>query len=1179
MPICPNKAMPEWKALVQGLKERSHKSTEADIDAMANLAFIRQGDGKIPDIENATRFLFKGKTKQIKQDAKEAFKAFKMGKREGVKEIKEGQKEFAKRVSEYLKGSERIRGVLSDKQVSSIIRKASKIGASEKAFKRFTDYFDRVVDDANYDADVSTAKKLQSQLTKPFAEAAGIIKRMKKVPVDDLSAENLRKFNEIAQRYVDSQKPVTSKDYRPFSVKDAEAQFSAIEESIKAKMIGEVEAAYEVLGLSSEEAEMLDEFMSAEDIDEYFDNLAEAKKKNIRDVMERVADYSILGLKEKLAIDSEVYLEKYGEETLKTLRRISDVDVRKIQDTKQLAQLTKIVDNAVTNDSNANIGTGEAIVVANENLPRLISATDGIVKGTVTPFAKFYYDTAIIFKRIFGDRKATAAVRALTGYEGVVTASGTAEVQTIKLKKDWDKFRKENNIDNSAETDLGIGVYSRLSDVRKGFENEDYLNEKKQLELTIDRLKSSKNNEDLTIGDYLSLIYDVAVKDNNTYEDFKKTFESTYPDEVKASKWVSDNMWKKKVDEFKVHAEENLNETFDDTEREGYHPKRYKKIEEIIEVQGPDQDTYFKLSMNPKETGRSKERILKDVLPKDKVVDYRFEYNTFKTYQEELFEINSYRYAKTFAFMSKLDGFDKVFGGRENANFVRETYNQQYGVLRYGKKNSDELSKSILVASARTAKNIGSAIALARPTQILTQSTPLINTIIQNRKYLYDVLRANLPSTTKLLDYAIIGARGVEMGAVGRAETTQALTYTKAQRGVKKIVTDFSQWTGRNRDRSLYLLAKADVTVAQKSFLSYYLKYMNEVADIPTTAKDLATEHLRIDDTRRQAISYAQQAVDETQGSSSRALLSQFKRNETGSAFGEIVRNIVMPFNNFASNTRARILEDGNKIIYGNASQRAEAAVDLAGTTLETAAFAAVNAFVVTGIYRYGLKNVLQYAFDLEDDQDFYDIMSKKFKVFYTSITREMLLSGFGSTVENAGIEILNRLAFTIQRLSAQESGVDYYDWLKKDPLFKPQFERKPDVVSNVLGNIGGYGIAFRTGETSWDETSAAISGKATKEFTFEKRIESDVKKKQMKLRGDVTQQIDLKDNERAFYLFMGLLNGTAVLTGLSDADIISAGESAKYGIERKQIPSGTGKLKGGVSKGKLSGGVGKGGL
>jgi hypothetical protein len=60
-------------------------------------------------------------------------------------------------------------------------------------------------------------------------------------------------------------------------------------------------------------------------------------------------------------------------------------------------------------------------------------------------------------------------------------------------------------------------------------------------------------------------------------------------------------------------------------------------------------------------------------------------------------------------------------------------------------------------------------------------------------------------------------------------------------------------------------------------------------------------------------------------------------------------------------------------------------------------------------------------------------------------------------------------------------------------------------------------------------------------------------------LRGDVAEKIYLEDNERAFYLFMGLLNGAAILTGLSDADITRAGEQAKYSIERQESPSRSG--------------------
>jgi hypothetical protein len=360
--------------------------------------------------------------------------------------------------------------------------------------------------------------------------------------------------------------------------------------------------------------------------------------------------------------------------------------------------------------------------------------------------------------------------------------------------------------------------------------------------------------------------------------------------------------------------------------------------------------------------------------------------------------------------MSQIKGFDALFGGAENANFIKETYNQQYKLLRYGRRNSDALSNSVGLSIARTARNIGTAIGLGRFTQVLTQATPAFNTMWQNPKYFYQVLRSGVSPEIKLFDYAIIGARGIEMGAVGRSETTQALSYTKTKRRLEGALTKFSQWTGRNRDRILKPLAVTDEAVARKSFLSYYLKYMNEEAGIPTTAEDLSTEHLRMDDTRRTAISYAQQAVDETQGSSGRVMLSELKRNDSGSTMAEIIKTIVMPFNNFASNTRARIIENGRKIVYGNKAQKVEASMDMLGTTIEATAFAGINAYVLSGVLRFGIKQVFSSVFDIDDEEELNVVLSNKFKQFYTAVTREMILSGFGSAAENSGLYALNWL-------------------------------------------------------------------------------------------------------------------------------------------------------------------------
>lgn len=1151
MPICPNKSLDSWKELIRKLKERNPKDTDKRIEDYAYFAFFSKGDGTIPTIEEASEILFKGKTKKVKETAKEAFDSFKFGKKVGAADIKQAQEEFQKKVSNYLRESEEVRGTLTDKQISAIVRRANKIGASEKSFKKFTDYFEKVVDNANYEADLKNATELQKKLTKPFADAANLINRMKKVPLEDLSQENLSKFSDIAKNYVDSLKAVTSKDYRPFDIAEAESVFAPIEKSVREKMVSDIESAYDVFGLSDEEAMMLDDYMSSDDMDTYFSNLADAKKQALRYNLERTADYSILGLKEKIATDRSVLAEKHGKEFVSKLELISNVDVARIEDPKQISLLKKIVDNAIINDSNANIDNAYAIVEAAQNVPSLIKDTAPLRKFKVDWFNRIYSDTPIILQRIFGNTLTESKIRRKTGLDEIVTGAADSERITIDSTKEYQKFRKANQLDNSAETDLAVGVFSHLRDVRTGSENADYLDNKAQLEQSIDMYLKSTDVEDNLIGEYVRDIYNNVVKDANTVEDFVNRYNEFYPNEIKASQWGSENIWKKYEAEFKRYAEEAQNETFEPENRKYYYPKRYKKIIETHEPFDPAENIFQLKSLKPIETGRTKERKLTNTLPKGKAIDFRFEYNTFKTLQEQVFTSRSYLGAKRFYYMSQYSGFNEIFGGIENAQFYSRTFRNQYELLRFGRRKVDELSKSAFMAGTRILKDVGSAIALGRPTQALSQATPVILAIVKNPKYMLEAITSKVPTDMELFNLAPIGARGIEMGAVGRSEEAEAITYTKTKRGIKAVGATIAEASRKTRELSLAALVATDVAVARKTFAAYYLEYMNEIAKIPTTVRDLPTEHTRMDAARQQALSYAQQALDKTQGASSRAMLSEFKRNESGSSYNEIIKNIVMPFNNFSSNAKARLIEDVRKSIYGNGLQKRESAIDLTGSILETVGFQAVNVFVVTGIYRYGVKNVLKGVFGIEDDEEFYESMSGSFRKFYTNILRELTISGFGPAVENAGVYVLNRMAYLFSEDARSDTGKDFFDWLKTEPTFQPQFT--PRSTSEILpfDNIGVYGVPFRTLGDSYDEVRAGIEGTTEAEVTFNTRKKSELK--ETDISGVSRKQVALTEEQRRFFLFMGILNGVSAISGLNDADIIRGGEAIKRKIEREE--------------------------
>ena len=195
MPICPNKNTEQWKSLIAKLKERNPKDTDQRIEDYAYFAFFSKGDGSIPTIEEAAGILFKGKTKQIRQDAKDAFSDFRKTKRIGEKTVKDSQKEFAQRVSDYLDGLSK-RGVISVSQAKTIARRASKIGSSEAAFNRFTKYAESVIENANYEAEMSDVRKMQSAASKPKGPLTPQIKDFTKINPEDIPAEMLTRYKQ-----------------------------------------------------------------------------------------------------------------------------------------------------------------------------------------------------------------------------------------------------------------------------------------------------------------------------------------------------------------------------------------------------------------------------------------------------------------------------------------------------------------------------------------------------------------------------------------------------------------------------------------------------------------------------------------------------------------------------------------------------------------------------------------------------------------------------------------------------------------------------------------------------------------------------------------------------------------------------------------------------------------------
>jgi hypothetical protein len=195
MPICPNKSTKQWSDLIAGLKAKSPKETDARIDDYANFAFFSKGDGSIPTADEAIEILFRGKTKQVKEDIKETFKSFRVGKKIGEKATRDMQKSFAERVKEYVDDLS-VRGRISNIQAKTIAKRAAKVGSSEASMNKFTTYVDNVVDKVNYAADLAEMAKLQKAARKLKTFLSPEVKDFTRINPEDIPDAMATKYKQ-----------------------------------------------------------------------------------------------------------------------------------------------------------------------------------------------------------------------------------------------------------------------------------------------------------------------------------------------------------------------------------------------------------------------------------------------------------------------------------------------------------------------------------------------------------------------------------------------------------------------------------------------------------------------------------------------------------------------------------------------------------------------------------------------------------------------------------------------------------------------------------------------------------------------------------------------------------------------------------------------------------------------
>src|SRR5690606_35061783 len=374
----------------------------------------------------------------------------------------------------------------------------------------------------------------------------------------------------------------------------------------------------------------------------------------------------------------------------------------------------------------------------------------------------------------------------------------------------------------------------------------------------------------------------------------------------------------------------------------------------------------------------------------------------------------------------KLPGSSEALGGVDNKRAIIRYYNKAESVARSLGKDYNDATRLVeeVTSSLRT---LGYSAALGSVDQFAKQYAPVALNTAMNLGGDFGLFfsHINKPGeATPLLEMYTIGQRGKRLGGVERGESTRYKIQSKYRSKILKAVGKVHKLSDKMASVLMASLQKGDVSVAERSWIAYYLKSLKDQGvDLKTV--DMSTEHTKQDDEiRKKAAAYAEQAVKVTQVVSNPEELPAIMRTQQGAETW--LKNIIIPFSSFAVNNKARVIESIRQVRTNPDS--GEAVRQLAGVLLETALFGTMKYFILSQVWKL-VRNGVRNLFDLGDEED--EDFKFRAKQLYSGIYKELVPFAVGQVGESAATEMANRIAYLFAR-----PDVPYRKW-KDAPIYQ----------------------------------------------------------------------------------------------------------------------------------------------
>ncbi len=1010
--------------------------------------------------------------------------------RETATWIKDTRQTISKGLSELAR-----RGTIKTAQLQSILKKYDAVNLSNnESVDKFVEYVSNVINDANYDKQLSDANRFKG-LIKKYAKSKVGQQNLSAaakafLSIDPSKVKDLPRYAKVANTIINGIKPSrrvgTEVSFnQPFNTETV------------GKYIREEIADQETAAKNAKMAEyqdLVDSGVITPDMS--FDQMEEmiaaiesgAETQDIKDKSRYIKAYidkrfgSLSAIaKSILTNGTDGFSSVTFDVSPKDKARIEellkiDITSMKLDDAyRAIEALSNFTTNGQTSGLDAVLAGHEGDVNSEafaKKYPKApsdaVANSKAIKKKGFTKFAKElgtkginaflenFSSIPVYFNTIFGDTKSTEFLEK-SGFKGVengrakaVTAINTMIdnfVKTFEKKKpNGEDFSSQNNV-----FERGIYAYVRRNLGLDEKQNQaEFLKKKELAQSSINAMRES-GGDDAAVAEVYQEIYDKILADANTIQDVEAKMDKA---NIEAVDWWT-NKWAEYYPELKDVSLNIYNQDLGNDNR--YNPVIFRTLKREANAEQDPLETgafaSYADNIPSKKSGvLMKTTPLSDV-PAGRYIDFNFDYNTSKAMDRALTDIYTARDIKKLRSFVKSKNYNKIFNSQDQANLALDKM-KNYIVRARGFDAVDPSSYTELRKTFNGLNTLVASRSLASLWAPIKQTIPtLTNTLVNAGASNVNIGDFRDPDVINFIKNSgrAIANRGVE--AEGFIESTNKILDKTASGPLSKLggkIVDINKWWLQK------MLGNFDKNAAIISFMAYYRQSLKEQGIDPN---GIDWKNHKINDF---AADYAQNMVDVQQNVTDRALAGEFMASRDNTK--TFIRNTLMPFGSFNINQKARMLSDiknaGSKT--NTLQDRQKARRSLYALAAEMAVFSAVKSAQMIA-YTTAANALAGVVLGEKEKEDLYN---RAIKSMTTNMFNDILSPlPFTDKIVDRGINaVLNN---TVYKGTPSDLRFNLYQGDNKD-----EFD-----------NLGFAGIAMKKASQAGTMINEGISGDVVKSY------------------------------------------------------------------------------------------------